>query len=102
MVSTVASVIGRTLCGIYGAIAMLRDDGTVKDALAAYRLLEAHETEGLTIEQAIQIVHKAHRNGLDPFDLWMTYEAYVCDDLDHAVTKVLEMRAFYETPTQLN
>lgn len=95
MFSTMASAIGRTLCGLYGAIAMLHDDGSIKDALAVYRLLDAHETDGLQVWQAIEIAHKARVHRLDPFDLWMTFEAYQCDDLDHAVTKVLEMRALY-------
>lgn len=89
------------MCGAYGAIATLRDDdGTIKDALAVFRLLQVRETEGLTIRQAIAIAQKAHVHRLDPFDLWMTYEAYTCDDLDHAVTKALELRAFYAGPPQ--
>jgi hypothetical protein len=103
MFFTMASAIGRTLCGVYGAIAMLRDDdGTVKDALAVYRLLAAHETDGLTVEHAMQIAYKARMHRLDPFDLWMTWEAYICDDLDDAVTKVLEMQALYAHPARPN
>lgn len=75
---------------------MLRDDGSVKDALSVCQLLRARETEGLQVWQAIEIVHMARKSAIDCFDLWMTYEAYACDDLDHAVTKVLEMRALYD------
>lgn len=99
MLSTMTSAIRRTVWGVYGAFVVLReDDGTVKDALAVYRLLQSRETEGLTVESAIAIAYKAHVHKLDPFDLWMTWEAYVCDDLDHAVTKALEMRALYARP----
>jgi hypothetical protein len=99
MLRILAGAIGRTVYGAYGALSVLRDDdGTVKEALAVYRLLRSCETEGLTVEQAIAIAQKARVHKLDPFDLWMTWEAYVCDDLDHAVTKALEMRALYANP----
>lgn len=75
-----------------------QEDATPKDALAVARLLCSPHTEGLTIERACQIVYKARVYRLEPFDLYLISEAYLCDDLDHAVTKALEMKALYARP----
>ncbi len=51
--------------------------------------------KGITTQQAIAVVRKARSYRVDPFDLWVTFITADCDDLDHAVTRVLELHAFY-------
>jgi hypothetical protein len=85
--------------GLWGAgMAVRHDGGTLKDALATYRLLVSEHTEGLTVAEAFAIASKAHVYKIDPFDLWMVLDGYHCDDLDHAVLKTLEMKALYDAP----
>lgn len=91
----------RVVHGLAGAVVAVRQERAPwKDALAAFRLLASRHTKGLTIAQTIAIVSKARAHGLVPFDLWMVFDAPECDDIDHAVTKTLEMRALYEAPLQ--
>jgi hypothetical protein len=72
-----------------------QEDGTLKDALEAYRLLASAHTDGLTVAQAVAIVERARVHKLDPFDLWMIFDSEAYDDLDEAVMKALRMRALY-------
>jgi hypothetical protein len=83
----------------WGAVVMVRqEDATVKDAFAVARLLGSRHTEGLSIWKACEIVYKARAHKLEPFDLFMISESYLCDDLDHAVIKALEIRELYARP----
>jgi len=87
------------MLGVRGAVIMIQqEDATPKDALDVARLLCSPHTEGLTVERACQIVYKARVHKLEPFDLYLISECYVYDDLDHAVTKALEMKALYARP----
>lgn len=94
----------RVVHGLFGAVAAVRqDDSAPKDALTVFRLLCSVHTEGLTIAQAVDIAFKARVHRLDPFDLWMVFDGYHCDNLDHAVTQALDMQAFYRRrPTVVN
>lgn len=98
MIPAIANATCRFLRGLYGAVTMMREDGSIKDALSTFRLIDSPHTEGLTVANAIAIAQKASEHKIDPFDLWMVFDGYVCDDLDHAVIKVLEMKALYERP----
>jgi hypothetical protein len=99
MLKTLSSVTCRVVYGLYGAaMAVRQEHAPFKDALAAFRLLASPHTEGLTIDQTLDILFKARMHKLDPFDLWMVFDGYVCDDIDAAVIKTLEIRALYERP----
>jgi hypothetical protein len=80
---------------------MARVDGSPKDVLVTFQLLDSPHTEGLTARNAIAIVKKARVHKLDPFDLWMIFDGYVCDDLDEAVIKAIEIKAMYAPTTPL-
>lgn len=99
MLRTLSAVTRRVVYGAFGAVVAVRQEHAPwKDALAAFRLLSSPHTEGLTIAQTVDIIFRARVHKLDPFDLWLIFDGYVCDDLDHAVTKALEVRAFYAAP----
>lgn len=53
---------------------------------------------GLDYEGALRIVIRAKREGLDTFDLWLVFDAYVCDNLDQAVEQLRHMHSIYEAP----
>jgi hypothetical protein len=97
MISTLSSATCRVVHSLWGAIAMARKAGDeqgllkrLKDALLTFRLLYS--------PQALDVVRKAQSHAIDPFDLWMVFHGYSCDDLDHALAKTLEMRDFYAAP----
>jgi len=96
MVFKLAGMTRRVMRGVLGAAAMAMHEGArLKDALAAAGLLWSPHTEGMTIALATEIVWKARAHKLDPFDLWMVLDAYLCEDVNHAVFKALELRALY-------
>lgn len=97
MLRALSNLTCRVLYGVAGAVvAARRDEVTLKDALATFRLLASAHTEGISIEIAIKIATRAHAHKLDPFDLWVLYEAPDCYTVDDALLKALEMRAFFE------
>lgn len=100
MLRTLSGVTGRVVHGLCGAlvVAVRQEREQWKDALAAFWLLSSSHTADLTIGQAAKIISKARVHKLEPFDLWMVFDGYACDDLEHAVTRALEMRAFYAAP----
>jgi hypothetical protein len=95
----------RALRGLEGALVMARwarrhprvttKAGAAKDVYAVFRLMASPHAKGITTQQAIAVVRKARSYRVDPFDLWVTFITADCDDLDHAVTRVLELHAFY-------
>jgi hypothetical protein len=84
-----------------GRLKQLEGQGLLKDVLVTFQLLYSPHTEGLTAANAIAIVNKARAHKLDPFDLWMIFDGYVCDDLDQAVVKAIEMKTLYDPSTPL-
>jgi hypothetical protein len=88
----------------FGAVQVMRHGVGVKHAFDALALAVSPHTagndhaSGLEYEQALRIVLRAHQHGLDFFDLWLVFDGYVCDDLDEAVNKLLELHATYDAP----
>lgn len=103
MIYAFTDAICRVMRGVHGAVVMARWarrhntnwPETAKASLASLQLLRAPHVEELTARDAIAVVRKARAHGVEPFDLWMVFNTYDCDDLDHAVTKVLEMKELY-------
>ena len=96
MFRSLSGVTCRVVRGLWGAFVVARqEDGKLKDALEAFRLLASVHTEGLTVAEAIAIVERARVHKLDPFDLWMIFDSEAYADLDEAVMKALRARALY-------
>lgn len=99
MLKTLSRLTCRVSYGAYGAVELMRREGSkLKDALATFRLLASPHTEGLTVAEAIAIVEQAAVHKLDPFDVWMLYDQDTGAgvSVDRAVLKALEMRMFFQ------
>lgn len=97
----------RALRAVCGTVLVVRNGIGTETAFDALRLATHPFTAGndhvpgLDYRGALRIAIRARQEGIDPFDLWQVFDAYVCDDLDEAVDKLREMNAIYE-PSERN